>query len=144
MKNSLLLNPFAIISDKKQSLIGFISLIIGIMLIYNFQIQIDIFGIHLSENQSFKNATLRQLFIITVLTITLFIIGKIINKKTRLIDILNTVLLAFIPLYLSAFQNTNNYMLLQTNNIIKAIQNSQFHEIKPSVLFIFIGFFLII
>lgn len=143
MKNNILLNPFAIISDKKQTTIGIISLFIGMALIYIFQIQLEVFGIHLTENLLIHTAIIRQLILVATLTIILFTIGKLINKKTRIIDILNTVLIAFIPLYLCAFQNLNNYMTIQINHVLTAIQDNQLKELKPTILFAVITFFMI-
>lgn len=66
--------------------------------------------------------TLSDFAITTVLmTLALFILGKIINRKTRLIDILNTVLIARISLDISVLFDINGYLsdfsLLLIDNI---------------------------
>jgi len=144
MKNNILLNPFAILSDKRQTIIGIISLIIGIALIYIFQIQIEIIGLHIAENLKLQNASINQLIIVCLLTLAFFCIGKIINKKTRIIDILNTILLAFIPIYISTFINFNGYMDEQNNKIYEAFINNNVNEIKLPFLFLVISVFMIL
>lgn len=79
------------------------------------QMSLEIIGIHSANNYKISNIIINQSIIIFTLTLGVFALGKFINKKTRIIDILNTVLIAFIPLYISLFQN------IITSNIINLI-----------------------
>ncbi|WP_158962621.1 hypothetical protein [Myroides fluvii] len=64
-------------------------------------------------------------FIITTITmvLALFIFGKMINAKTRFIDILNTVLIARIPLYLFIIGDINSFITKKTKVILDSISN---------------------
>jgi len=135
----ILLNPFATISDKKQTTIGITSLIIGILIAYFMNINLQILRIDPVSEVNLDKAFLNQIIITVFLTASFFGIGKIINKKTRFIDILNGVLISFIAIYISLFQNINNYLTNETNKIFEAIKEGNIYNISPSIIFILIS-----
>ena len=139
MKNSILLNPFAVLSDKKQTIIGIISLILGILIAHFMDINIQILRIDPTEKVSLLKSFLNLCVCISFLSLAFFGIGKIINKKTRFIDIINTVLLAFIPVYLSLFQNINNFLTNEINQIVEAIANGDIYNMSPPILLLIVG-----
>lgn len=139
MKNNLLLNPFAILNEKKQTTIGLISFVFGIFIAHLMNINIQILRIDPTEKISLLKSFLNLSICILFLTTAFFGIGKIINKKTRFIDILNAVLLAFIPIYLTLFQNINNFLTNETNQIVEAIANGDIYNMSPPVLLLIVG-----
>ncbi|MDR0229393.1 MAG: hypothetical protein LBI72_10060 [Flavobacteriaceae bacterium] len=81
-------------------------------------------------------------FLITTLmmTLALFILGKIINKKTRLIDILNTVLIARMSLDLSVLFDINGYLSDFSLQLIDNITNPEalFKTNPGSFIYLFV------
>lgn len=103
MKNLFFTNPFVKYSEKSIFIFSFILSILGVVFAYYNNIRFDGFlDVHQFEKVSFWQVTLENGINIAVITVLLFIFGKIINKKTRLIDIVNAVLVFRIPFYFIA------------------------------------------
>lgn len=139
MKNNILLNPFAVLSDKNQIIIGIASLIIGTLLSYFLHVNIQVLRINPLTDLSFIEVVTDQVILISLLTFSFFGIGKIINSKTRLIDIFNGICIASIPLYISLFQNINNFLTDEMNKLVEEMKNGNILNLSPSFLFLFIS-----
>lgn len=135
----LLKNPFALVEDKKLFLVGISTFIVGIFLAYYFQLQQQILRLNISETPNLKQVIIWHVIIVASLTIVYLILGKIINKKTRFIDILNTVLIALIPIYITFFQNFNNFLTEETSKMLNALKDGSIYSQSPPILFIFVG-----
>ena len=135
----LLKNPFALVEDKKLFLVGISTFIVGIFLAYYFQLQQQILRLNISETPNLKQVIIWHVIIVASLTIIYLILGKIINKKTRFIDILNTVLIALIPIYITFFQNFNNFLTEETSKMLNALKDGSIYSQSPPILFIFVG-----
>ncbi|MDM1495321.1 hypothetical protein HX063_07840 [Myroides odoratimimus] len=128
-KNSLI-KPFENVQDKTLLAIG---VLIGVV-ISCLQLLTHMRSIAILKQVTFKSAptlvqTLSDFAITTiVMTLALFVFGKIINKKTRLIDILNTVLIARICLDISVLFDINGYLSDFSLQLIDNIAN-------PEILF---------
>ena len=136
MKKSLLLNPFAKIQDKKLLTLGLIAYITGLFIAFSMKMEIQILRINPLTTISLPKILLNHSVITICLSLAFFGIGKIINKKTRFIDILNTVFIAFIPYYISLFQNINSYLTKETEKVMNALRTGTILELTPSFLFI--------
>lgn len=136
----LLKNPFAVLSDKQILLTGVVSFVIGIFLAFQFQIQLQILRINTLKIPSLIEVSIGHLIIVICLTISLFIIGKIINKKTRFIDILSSVLISLIPIYISFFENVNGFLTNETTKIENAVKEGTIYTQTPPILLIIVGF----
>ena len=100
----LLFKPFEKYSEKRLLLIGVFFTLLGSFFAYVFNIRFDgIIDIHIVPNTLSYQALLDNLINIFCLVLFLYISTKYINKKTRLIDILNTALVARTPFYLLPF-----------------------------------------
>lgn len=139
MKN-ILKNPFAVLNEQKLAIFGMAFFIIGIFLAYYFQIQLQILRINILETPTIMQVIIGHCIIVISLTLVFFILGKIINKKTRFIDILNTALISLLPIYISFFQNFNNFLTNETNQIINALKDGSIYNQSPPILLIFVGF----
>jgi hypothetical protein len=105
----LLLNPFEKYTEKQLLFFGALMLIIGSYIGFLCNGYFDsILHISFIKNTTFVNTIIQNLIITTLLSFILFGIGKIINKKTRFIDVLNVTLIARIPFYFSTLININN------------------------------------
>jgi len=132
-------NPFEISSDKSLTTTGIILFIIGIILAYFFQIQLQILRVNPLVKLTITDIIIGHLIILSALTIVYFILGKIINRKTRLLDILNMVLISLAPLYLIFFENINGYMYEEIHQMEEAIKSGGILNIKTSIFSVIIS-----
>ncbi|AJA69167.1 hypothetical protein HX045_03940 [Myroides odoratimimus] len=130
MTKNYILKPFESIQDKTLLAIGVLT---GVV-ISCLQLLTHMRSIAILKQVTLKSAptlvqTLSDFAITTiVMTLALFVFGKIINKKTRLIDILNTVLIARICLDISVLFDINGYLSDFSLQLIDNIAN-------PEILF---------
>jgi hypothetical protein len=68
------------------------------------------------------------LIIITIFTVLLLLVGKIINLKTRAIDVLITVIIAKIPFYFLTLFNCNGLIFQHINRIKLLMQAGKLNE----------------
>lgn len=110
--NKIIINPFEKLSETQLFAIGLGLTIGGSLLGYLFNTTFDgVIDVH-----PYPGVTIAHVFtdnaINTVsLFLPLFILGLIINKKTRFIDVLNSVLIARSPFCLLALGNANNFFV---------------------------------
>lgn len=135
----ILKNPFEISSDKSLTTTGIILFTIGITLAYFFQIQLQILRVNPLVKLTITDIIIGHLIVLSALTIVYFILGKIINRKTRLLDILNTVLISIAPLYLIFFENINGYMYDEIYQMEEAIKSGGMLNIKTSIFSVIIS-----
>lgn len=143
MNWKLLFNPFEKIPEKLLLLLGIISFIIGCYFSYQFEMIFDgIFDAHEFSGILFSQAfTANAVNVITV-CVFLFILGKIINPKTRMIDILNTAFISRIPIYLTAPLAAVPVVKQITEKIVaslKDIENMKLGTLDMMVLLSFSG-----
>jgi hypothetical protein len=116
---TILFNPFENYSEKQLLLFGFLLAIVATALSIVLNGRFDgVLDLHFVEKTILIVSIIDMAIGISVLTFSLYIIGKIINKKTRLIDILSTCLIAKIPFYFLLFFNINNKMFIITLKLL--------------------------
>ncbi|WP_313032076.1 hypothetical protein [Soonwooa sp.] len=97
-------NPLAKILSKAFMLIGLISGVIGSFISqFYFTIYDGLIDAHTYYLLTYAQAITANMITIILPCILLFILGRIINPKTRMIDILNTSFLYRIPIYVFPF-----------------------------------------
>lgn len=133
------INPFARVQEKTLLTIGLICFVIGLFIAYEMKMQLQILRISPEENIRLDQVLFHHASIVVLLTAFFFGLGKIINPKTRFIDILNTVLIALIPIYLSFFQNWNHFLSRNLNRTLEHLKSDQLQSYVPSI-----GFFMVI
>lgn len=125
----LLLNPFEKFTEKKLLLFGvaitLISSYLGFILYGRFD---GIFDLHFTEEIALHQPFIDNCINIFSISILLFFIGRIINRKTRFIDILIAAIVARIPIYFLILGNINNFML-KLNNLFATV------DVKKSPVF---------
>lgn len=131
-------NPFERFDEKLLLLIGILAVLVSIAAGYLTNTAFtSIYKISAIEHVSLKIIIGSTLLSFLVAIAVLFILGKILNRKTRIIDIINTVLISqLILIPLQCFGNTSS-IRLAGQNIIK-------YESDPSGTFPFLDFLLMI
>lgn len=132
-------NPYRWLQDRNLLTISVFSLLIGMIISHFCQVEFQVLRINPLNEVSWIKAFFNQLIIIAVPTVLFFITAKIINKKTRLLDILTTVTVALIPYYILALQNINHFLTNETHAIEEAMKSGNFTDYLPSPLFILLS-----
>ena len=101
MNWQLVFNPFSKFNEKQLLLFGLIITGIGTLAGYYSNVSFNgVLDMHLINQTSLKRVLIENSINISTISITLFILGKILNAKTRTIDILSTGLWYRLPIYL--------------------------------------------
>ena len=102
----LLFNPFEKYNETQLFVAGLAGTIACSYIGYLFNARFDgVLDMHLTKNVTLAQPFLDNIINITSLLLFIYIAGIIINKKTRLIDILNAVLIARLPYCISPLAN---------------------------------------
>lgn len=103
MKWKYFFNPFLKFSEKSLLIVGLLSMVAGSFCGKYCSVTYDgVFSVH-SARRTFLESLQENTANVLVVFLLLLILGKIINSKTRMIDILNISLIYRIPLYISGF-----------------------------------------
>lgn len=123
MNWQIILNPFIKFSEKQLLIVGVSSAIAGSLIASMIGVTFDgLIDVHLYPEITFLDSLKENSILIILITLLLFGFGKIINSKTRFIDILNSSLLFRIPFYISA--------LLTSIPVIKKIEEEVMKNIN--------------
>ncbi len=121
---ALILNPFEKYSENHLISFGIVITVIGSGIASLFNARFDgVFDLHFSESTSFLTVFSDNLMNIISLVFFLFIIGKSLNIKTRMVDILSISLIARTPYYVLPLFNFNDG-IQKTGNQIASNQNN--------------------
>lgn len=142
----LLYHPFELYSERHLLIFGLIMTLIGTYLGFLFSGRFDgIVDFHLMESVTFFEVVLDNFFNTVLLTILMFLAGKLINSKTRFIDILNISLISRIPFYLLPIFNLNNVMNEVSYRTYDIILAGKFNAITtPDIMLIMLFSFVAI
>lgn len=131
-------NPFERFNEKQLLLTGILAVILSIATGYwTGTTFTSIYKISDAKNASFKIIAITTLLSFMAAIAILFIFGKILNNKTRIIDIVNTVLISQLVLILFQCIGKMPYIRLAGKNLIK-------YESAPSGTFPFTDFLIMI
>lgn len=141
MNWTVLINPFRIIPDKLLLLLGMISFIVGCYISHAYRMIYDgIWDAHEARELLFSQAFTANTVDVIVVAILLIVFGRIINPKTRMIDILNTALISRIPIYLTvplAGIPMVKSVLQTIMDHLKVIEHLKFQTFEVMVLTVF-------
>lgn len=112
-------NPFEKYTEKTLLIAGLLFSGIGTSLAFLFNARFDgVIDLHFTKGVSFYEVIIDLFNTIFCTFLILFITGRYINKKTRVIDILCTVMIARIPFYLLTLFNSNNMIYKSTESML--------------------------
>ena len=129
MNWKLFFNPFSKFSEKALLISGILFLVVGSFIGYYFGVTYDgIFDVHISTVTLIESLT-ENVINVVILSLLLFIAGIIINSKTRIIDVLNVVLISRFPIYLAGLFANNQ----RISEISEQLMDSVHQETPASV-----------
>ncbi len=137
---SILFNPYIKYTERQLILCGAVSLLIGSVLGYLFNARFDgVFDLHFVKNVPQMQPFLDNLTVIVSLFLCLLLVGKLTNKKTRIVDILAISLISRLPIYILVFFNINGLVYEISTSLLQQLGTGNF-DIPPVDLLIIIGF----
>lgn len=135
----LLLNPFKWSQERTLLIVGLTALALSVFVSHFCHVEFQILRINPLNKVTVWKALFNQVVIVSVLSLFFFIAGKIVNGKTRFIDIFNTVIVGFIPFYILGLQNINHFQTREINALEQAVQDGGIYSYLPSPLFIILA-----
>lgn len=131
-------NPFERFDEKLLLFIGIFAVILSIVAGYWTDTAFtSIYRISTVKNASFEMIAISTLLSFLAAIVVLIILGKILNRKTRIIDIVNTVLISQLFLILLQFAGKISSLKLAGKSVIN-------YEANPSGTFPFLDFLIMI
>ncbi len=125
----ILFNPFEKYADAVLLIFGIVTNCIGLLLAFHFNVKfLGFLKVDYLDSITPISVLSHSLIIISVFTLLLFLIGKLINTKTRFIDVFITVLVARIPFYCTDFFNSNGIIFQHINKIKILLQTGKIQE----------------
>jgi hypothetical protein len=141
MMKNLLLKPFEKYSEQKLLITGILALLIGAIVTYMLKCKfIGVLKVTFIDNASIEQSIFDSIIIAGCLTLLLFLAAKYIYLKTRLIDIIVTVLIGYIPLYLLTLFNIKDTIQITTKNLMKHATPELANQLPMNDLIIIIIF----
>ena len=142
--NKLLINPFAIYSERSLILVGFVSTALGSYFAYLMKTRFDgILDLHFLFEVLPWQPLVDNVINILCLFSFLMLLATYLNSKTRGIDILAVVLIARIPYYFLPAFNINSFMSNLQNDLRSSLISNQFPEISAISITLLILFSLL-
>jgi len=134
--------PFENYTEKQLLSFGFLFTILGSLLAYMLNARFDgALDLHFVKELSFAAPFLDNLINLLSITFLLFSAGKIINTKTRLLDMFIAALIFRLPIYLLSLTNINSYLYSITEKFAEIdLQNPQvlpISELDMSIILVF-------
>ncbi|PCI33260.1 MAG: hypothetical protein COB60_08205 [Flavobacteriaceae bacterium] len=131
---TILLKPFEKYQETQLLAIGSLATIIGGSIAYILGGRFDgVLDFHLDSNISIPQAILDSSINIVCLVLLLFIAAKYLNVKTRLIDIITTVIIARIPLYFVPLLTIGGKLKAATTEIVALITPENIQNIQGNI-----------
>ncbi|WP_294316228.1 YIP1 family protein [uncultured Chryseobacterium sp.] len=131
MNWKLIFNPFGIYSEKQLLVAGILITLAGSLLGAALNISFDgVLDIHQNETDFVTSLKENSINVASMFTV-LFITGKLINGKTRAVDIVNTSTVARFPMYIGGVITAMPLLTRIGGEIIKHQDDLQHLNINP-------------
>ncbi|MGL2965417.1 hypothetical protein [Flavobacterium sp. XGLA_31] len=132
MKLAVLTNPFMKFSENTLFGTGALTFAAGCAIAYYTQFSFDgLIDAHANPDASWGSVFKENSINVGVITLLLFAFGKIINPKTRFIDILNAALIFRIPFYFMPLLSNFSFMKTLENEVQKNINHLDKLNLNP-------------
>lgn len=142
--NKNLSNPFEIHSEQTLISVGSLGLIIASTLAYFLSVRFDGFiDMHFAENVTLAQPFIDNIINVLCSVVVFFALGKYLNKKTRVVDILAISLVSRLPFYPLILVNINDLMATATKVVVENANPENIANIPPSSLAIILIFALV-
>lgn len=133
---TILFKPFERYNSNLLIAVGSAALIVSVLLAYWFQVRYDgVLDAHFVRNPTLQEVALDVVLNTISLLFFLFIAGKIINVKTRIVDVLSAILISRIPMALIPFANAGQMLSTDADpNDLEALTEFAMNNLIPLVI----------
>jgi hypothetical protein len=132
---SLLFKPFERYSELTLLIIGTLFTLLGSYFAFIFDMRYDgVIDLHVSVSNTLLQPLIDNFINIFCLVLFLFSAAFIFNKKTRLVDIIATSLVARIPFYVLPLFNFNGQIGDAGNQLLQLVQDNLVDQISISMM----------
>lgn len=122
----LLFKPFEKYSEYKLIVTGILITSIGLFLGNLYKARFDgAIDVHFSSKVSMSESILDFIYVAVSLVLFLYIAARIVNVKTRFIDIVSTAILSRSIIYFLSFFNMNGWMGKINNKLLDQVANKE-------------------
>ena len=140
----ILISPFEKYAESTLLLVGMLALALGAVMGCYCNARFDgVIDLHFVKAVGTYEPLLDLLVTVLITAVVLFALGKYRNPKTRLIDLVNTVLIAKIPFYLLVIFNCTGMIFDASEKVMKSVQENVLNLPDFSVLLPILIFSLI-
>ena len=130
---SLLFKPFERYSELTLLIVGALFTILGSYAAFLFDIRFDgIIDLHVSHSEYFLQPLIDNLINIFCLVSFLFLSTLFFNRRTRIVDILTTSLIARIPFYILPILNFDGRIGHATDALLQLVKDNLIDQISIS------------
>ncbi|MGY6649978.1 YIP1 family protein [Wenyingzhuangia sp. IMCC45574] len=141
---TILFNPFEKYAEKTLIFIGIICTLLGSYLAFLFNARFDgALDFHLNTNPFLTQTFVDNFINVFCLLLPLYIVGKIVNNKTRWIDILSSILVSRIPYSLLPLFNINNTIQNATYKLLEIQKTGTIENLSIANLVLIIVFSIV-
>lgn len=138
-------NPFEKVSENKLLIYGLLLTLAGSFTAYFFNARYDgAIDVHLTHNVAPWQPLADNVIDILTLGGFLYILGYYINKKTRVIDVFNAVLIARAPFYILPVFNAGNYLSEMTASLVKSGADISHIDVAGLIFTLIFGLFSLV
>lgn len=128
MNRQIFINPYEHFSERKLLLFGVSITLVGSLIAFLFNGRFDgVIDMHTAGFVKFYQPFMDNCINIVCLMIALYPLGWFLNRKTRIIDVLNAVLISRIPFYLLPLFNFNNNLHRNGEEMLSSVTDG----VKP-------------
>ncbi len=139
MNWKLIFNPFSKFSEKQLLIFGIAITFLGSFIGYFLGLTYDgVFDVHQSE-VTFSQSILENIINLFSVFLVLFILGKIIYPKTRIVDVFNIATVSRFPIYLVTFIASSPLLERIGKQILENKDHLEKFQLKPLDLIMLIG-----
>lgn len=122
MSFKALLNPFEKYSEKTLLIFGIAVTVVASLMAYLTRARFDgIIDLHFVSSITWFQPLVDNLINIVIVFVIFLIFGKVINAKTRAVDILTMSIISRLPIYLGVIANLGGYLDAATSNLLENI-----------------------
>lgn len=130
-------NPFERYPEKDLAITGIISFLLSVLLFWwARQTNDGVYHISPKANLSLAGAIAEALTVTLLVCVLLMVLGKAINPKTRIIDVLNATLIHRIPLTFGILVLQLPFIKLAMDQILQAVKTNRLDTLPGSTLWI--------
>ncbi|MGJ7030305.1 hypothetical protein [Niabella hirudinis] len=130
-------NPFERYPERDLAITGIISLLLSVLLFWWAKQSNDgVYHVSPKADLSLKGSIAEAVVYTSLLSLLLFGLGKVINPKTRIVDILNGILIHRIPLAFGILILQLPFIKTAMDQIMLAVKNNRLETLSGSTLWI--------